>query len=185
MITAISNRIELFSDLHKTLIKQVTPEVEILTACDYESTDTDRVSRGGGAKRNNLLKAATGDYVVWIDDDDLVPDYFVAEILKAIESKPDCVGYWNECHLTEGGKTTIRLAKHSNSVDEWGEEDKIYLRSITFLNPVRRDIAIKFPFDGTYTADYEQSKLMKPYLHKEVFIDKVMYIYYPVGSRQL
>jgi glycosyltransferase involved in cell wall biosynthesis len=53
-------------------------------------------------KRNELLDRAKGDYVVFIDDDDLVPSYYIYELLKAIEAKPDCVGF--DGYMTTNGK---------------------------------------------------------------------------------
>ena len=47
-----------------------------------------------GDKRNLLLDQATGDYVAFVDDDDMVADTYIEDILTAIdEQRPDCVTF--------------------------------------------------------------------------------------------
>ncbi len=63
-----------------------------------------------GGKRNDLLNKAVGEYVCFVDDDDDISDDYFTEILKAIESKPDCVGFEIACNM-EGKKVNFSL-KH-------------------------------------------------------------------------
>jgi glycosyltransferase involved in cell wall biosynthesis len=44
-----------------------------------------------GQKRNELIEKAQGEYFVFVDCDDKVDPSYIPEILKALESKPDCV----------------------------------------------------------------------------------------------
>jgi len=190
MITTIPDRYDLMVDLYRILMQQMQPGVEVLVNCDTRinadgMSQTSDTVRREGFKRNSLLQASTGEYVVWIDDDDLVPDYYVVEVLKAIDKKPDCIGYWNECHLIEGDKIIDCLAKHTNETIEWGEKGGVYLRTITFLNPVKRSIALQCQFDSKFGDDQRQSMAMRKFLKSEVFIDKVMYMYYPLGTRKI
>jgi len=63
---------------------QLTPEVELVIEIDNRELIL-------GIKQQKLLERAKGDYVCYVDEDDIIPPYYVSEILKAIESEPDCV----------------------------------------------------------------------------------------------
>ena len=45
-----------------------------------------------GVKRQRMLHKANGEYIVFIDDDDLVAENYVDLILGALKTGPDCVG---------------------------------------------------------------------------------------------
>jgi glycosyltransferase involved in cell wall biosynthesis len=46
-----------------------------------------------GTKRNKLIKDSEGEYFCFIDDDDVVPSYYVDEMMKAIEQGPDVITF--------------------------------------------------------------------------------------------
>ena len=53
-----------------------------------------------------------------------------------------------------------------------------YVRSIYHKTPVKREIALKAMFpDKSFGEDYEYSMRIKPFLSKEIFINKVLYYY--------
>ncbi len=80
LICHIEERAEKLERLMAVLRPQLTPDVEVLI-------ETDDRQMSIGAKRNLLLEKAKGGYVCFIDDDDLVPDYYVKKILEAMETK--------------------------------------------------------------------------------------------------
>ncbi len=130
-----------------------------------------------GAKRQLLLEEAIGDYVVFIDDDDMVPYYYIESILDAIKHNPDCIGFKIECKGTPG-----KTASASNSWEDWA--DKVggfdYVRTIYHKNPVKRNIALKIGYnDMRFGEDYDYSMRLKQsrLLICEEFINKIMYEY--------
>ena len=64
----------------------MTDEVECLVAIDNREATI-------GAKRNQLLKDSTGDYVCFIDDDDIVSEEYVERILEGTHSGADCISF--------------------------------------------------------------------------------------------
>jgi glycosyltransferase involved in cell wall biosynthesis len=56
-----------------------------------------------GEKRNWLLDMASGDYVVFIDDDDRVSDSYVETILTAIQQYPETACFGVGGHKTQEG----------------------------------------------------------------------------------
>jgi glycosyltransferase involved in cell wall biosynthesis len=127
-------------------------------------------------KRNKLLELATGEYICFIDDDDLVPDYYVAEILNAIQTKSDVIGF--NGYMTTNG-TKKELFSISNRYEKWDKIDGRYVRTINHLCPVKRELAlqVKFPKGMQCGEDAEYANKLKPLIKTEVFIEKDMYHY--------
>ena len=169
LICSLEDRKESLDRLLSHLEKQKTDDVEILVETDKKEITT-------GAKRNILLERATGDYVVFIDDDDMVSDDYVPKILKAIESNPD------SCSVR--GTVTIGSDEHlfinSVKIDHWGYLFGSLLRRTNHVNPVRRELALraKFPDINAY-EDREYSLRLKPLLKIEVEIAGSIYYYLP------
>jgi len=174
LICTMPHRQEMFEGLHTFLLQQIKecshPEdVEILFDGDKKLTT--------GKKRNNLLNRATGDFIVFVDDDDDVDENYVQEILQVIIDNPeiDCIGMrgW----VSFDG---INSKEWSISIEHkfWHETPEMYLRTPNHISPVRRSIALlaKFPHI-TYGEDMEYSKRIFPMCKKEVCIEKPLYHY--------
>lgn len=169
LITSISERHSLLSRLLSILEPQLTSQVEVLIYRDNRE-------KPFGDKVNRLVSEAKGEYVVLIDDDDYVTDDYVKEILKAIKSKPDFVGY--KLEAKDNGNPWFVISHDGSHKGQWtgvrSEE-----RGISPKCPIKREIFIKFPFGNSYTSDQhwinavEESGLAKDC----VFIDKCLYIY--------
>lgn len=162
-IPTIQGREEQFDKLVE-FICNIAPEwVELIYCKDNKEISI-------GAKRQVLLEAANGEYIMMLDDDDLIPDYYFDEIGKALESNPDCVGY-----LEQVGN---KIARHSNHVKEWTTTATGYDRTIFYKDVIRTELARKAGFrDLRYGEDADFANRLKPLLNTEVFINKIMYIY--------
>jgi len=92
LVTLLSNYIGDSDDtpyskeyVNTALIEKWTNEnVEIIVA-----TDNKQISLG--AKRNICVEQSAGDYVTFIDDDDVVEDNYVSLLLNAIKTQADCI----------------------------------------------------------------------------------------------
>ncbi len=169
LICSIEERKNFLDKLLSVLMDQLVDELEILVETDNREMTT-------GAKRNILLERATGDYIAFVDDDDMVSDDYVSKILKAIESNPDCCGMEGLTFRenTEKGQKFI----HSIKYDEWFRIGNIFLRCPNHLNPVKRELAlqVKFP-DQCYREDYDYSKRLRPLLKTETIVEGPIYYY--------
>lgn len=74
-----------WNHIYGKLLQQATNRVEVLV-------DVDNGQDSSGIKRQRLLEKAQGEYIVYVDDDDDISDYYVSSILKALESEPDVLG---------------------------------------------------------------------------------------------
>jgi len=133
-----------------------------------------------GNKRQKLLERATGDYIVFIDDDDWVSDDYVKLALEAIEQKPDCIGNLIACDMNGTYENAIGSYKYRDWADN--VDGYRYVRNIYHMSIVRRDLALKAGFkDMNFGEDYDYCMRLQKELDKvnakEVFIDKEIYIY--------
>lgn len=132
--------------------------------------------------RDRMIAAAGTEYVSFVDDDDLVPEYHVAEVVRAIESRPDHVGFRLEFSTLDGdGKTGHEVVEHSLRWSRWGRSSEgVLYRDFTHVDPVRTELARQGLFANARPRRAEDRvwvKQVRPYLSSEVFVDKVMYHY--------
>jgi glycosyltransferase involved in cell wall biosynthesis len=138
-----------------------------------------------GAKRQELLDQAGGDYIVYVDDDDMVCDDYVPKILAAIADKPDVVGIKGLYYEKPDAKPSTFI--HSLKFHKWETVKGVYQRCPNHLNPVRRNLALKAGFNEKlmHGEDMEYSMALRPLLNTEVMIEEPCYFYYPKASRKL
>ena len=97
------NTQDMTDELLRCLEPQMTKECEIILVDDgseepyvpWQDDEMVRIFRqdnnGVSSARNRGLKEAKGEYIVFIDSDDLVSDDYIEQIFKAIEKNPDTV----------------------------------------------------------------------------------------------
>jgi hypothetical protein len=145
--------------------------------------DRPRGSVSIGSKRQAMVEQCTGEYIVHLDDDDLVPPDYIATILQALETNPDCVGHFE---LIEGHGPVPLIAKWSKDAPGWVSGAKAmrqkvaYLRTPFHKTPIRADIVhtigfmdMHFGEDKDFSDRLRRSRLIRT----EVFIPRVMYTY--------
>lgn len=171
LLCTVENRAVIFARLHAEVLRQSEGKpVEVLVACDAKQISV-------GKKRQNLLEQATGEYICFIDDDDWIAPTYVDDILSALKSKPDCVGFKITCttngHNEESAITSMRYSNWREDYDGYK-----HCRSIYHKSPHRRSIALKVGFqDLRYGEDRPYSMEVMKYVKTESFIDKVLYFY--------
>jgi glycosyltransferase involved in cell wall biosynthesis len=123
-----------------------------------------------GAKRNRLLSKATGDYVVFIDDDDRVTENYVQMIMAGIAKGVDVVCV-NAIHTTDGQNPKLVI---DIPYQRWRETPHAYLRGVQWRDAVKREIAISVPYpdirfgeDHAWTIAIEATKIIKSWHEAE------------------
>lgn len=167
LIATIPKRKALFNALCNELSSQAKGRpVEIL----YDDGDGSI-----GHKRQNLLNQATGEYIAFVDDDDLLSCNYISEILAALSTHPDCIGMQGT--MTTDGKALMHWVI-SKDIQEWSTKGNTYLRHTNHLTPVKRSIALQVGFnDSSYGEDYDYSMRLRGKLNSEVRIEKDLYHY--------
>lgn len=131
-----------------------------------------------GRKRQMMLEACHHDYVVFIDDDDMVTHDYVEKVYDAIQQGPDVVGL-------RGFMTTNRDNPENWCIStkyDWKEnvDGYRYVRYPNHLAPIKREHALAAGFtDMGHGEDYDYSMRLKKLdiLKSEVFIDAELYHY--------
>jgi glycosyltransferase involved in cell wall biosynthesis len=158
----------LIEELNKQIEKcNATGLIEIITSADNGETTV-------GKKRNNVLDQARGEYVSFIDDDDMITEIYVSKTLKALETKPDVVelvGFLPKYNLP---------FIHNLNCGGHFKKDGIQFRTPNHLNTIKTEIArqVRYPEishgeDQDYSHRLWDSGLMKT----EALIGDRMYIY--------
>lgn len=171
LIATVGRRQERFNRLLEILLPQLTDDIEVVAFWN-------NFEKPLGYIRQALVEDAEGKYINFIDDDDKVPEYYCEEVLKAIKSNPDYVG-WQQQLFQEG--MPLKPTFHSLEYTYWHEDENGWYRNISHLNPIKRDIALQSSFlvENGVPEDYTWAQRIAPFVKVEKYIDKVMYEYYP------
>lgn len=135
-----------------------------------------------GDKRNLLLSMATGKYVAFIDDDDMVPEYYIQRIIDVIkEEDVDVIGINGTISIMyrQGIKSHHKFF-HTIRNQQYYESNRGFERPPNHLNPMRRDIAVQFTFPGSNLGedtDWAMKICRSGKLKKEHYIQEPMYFY--------
>jgi glycosyltransferase involved in cell wall biosynthesis len=174
LVPTLASRTAFLDELMSVLAGQLTSEVELLTERDDGTLSI-------GRKRNALLARATGEYICFVDDDDLVSSDYVDKIIAATVARPDCVGM-HLLHFNDG--VLAGFSYHSIEYTTWhqGTDEATgyirYYRNPNHLNPVKRDHAVRCPFpDISSGEDRVYSMQLRPYLKTERYIVEPIYYY--------
>lgn len=138
-----------------------------------------------GDKRNELLEMASGQYVCFIDDDDMISKDYIETLLKGIETEPDCISLrgvitWNG-ERPEVFEHSIRYKEYKTNKTYRTEEPFIkYERYPNHLNCIKASIAKQFKFpssnfgeDTDWATQLHNSGLLK----NEYYTDNILYQY--------
>lgn len=171
LICSLESRQEKLQRLLEHLNNQITHQVEVLYYVDKGEATI-------GEKRNELVAAAKGDYVCFIDDDDMVSEDYVEKVLAALSSEPDCASLTGIIYFPNGSS---KMFDHSIRHDGWFTgPDGNYYRTPNHLNAIKTNLVRRFPFKPVnHGEDQHFSNLIKVVLTTEARIDGEIYYYYP------
>lgn len=138
-----------------------------------------------GEIRDALVASARTEYVAFVDDDDLVPVYYVAETLRAVEARPDKVGFPVELYIR--GRLREVCEQSLRHTGWYRNAAGLLCRDIVHIAPVRTEIAAKGRFAVAAAGDaedYAWVEQVRPLITTEHYVPMVMYryLYSPHGS---
>lgn len=169
LICSIEHRTEMLTELLAELKRQRVPGFGVRVFRDNLETIY-------GEKCQKLLESSSADYVSFLDDDDWIEPDFVSTIMKALEHKPDYVGF--KVRFTVDGQWVMPVL-HTLESDGWIDAPDALYRDIVHFNPIRRDLAMQSHWEGGDGADRRWAERLreKECVKSEVFIDREMHHY--------
>ena len=128
-----------------------------------------------GDKRNALVDIAQGEYINFVDDDDLISDHYIDTIYPLLDGV-DCVGIRAHISIEGGAWANVFYSKDLEIRNHGGE----YFRPTQHLTPVRTDIVRQIPYRGHRYEDsnWSQDAKNSGLLRSENITDEVVYYYY-------
>lgn len=160
------------------LVPTVSPRESLLSrllwSITWQTGDYEVVIHGGddipmGDKLNRMFTAASGEYVVCVDDDDMLADSYMDTVLPRLEDI-DFLGY--RIVVLHDGAYWMEVA-HRGDVEGWDGT----LRGVGPKCPIRRDLALQVPFGNAYRDDVEWSLQVGRLVQASGYIDRPLYLY--------
>lgn len=172
LIPTLPERLHHLQNIQRLLGPQLTQEVEIITDDRPKNIPT-------GAKRNDMIERAQGEYVCSVDDDDEVSSEYISSILSAMESSPDVVTF--EGWMTTNGRNYVHwIIKLGESYEARTDPDGVtrYYRFPNHLTAIKKDIAKQVKFPSIWQGeDYQWAVKIQPLIKTSVHIPKLLYHY--------
>jgi len=176
LVCSVAERCDNFAvEIQRRIYEQVNKldnpsEVEVIVLSDNRQMSI-------GTKRNHLVRMASGQYTVFVDDDDDIADDYVTSLLEATASGADVLTFRLEYRLNGKKKWTIKHSIH------YTDDNRRGTNTPRHTSAVRRDIALQLPFPETsYGEDAEWAKSLLKVAESEHIIDKTLYIYRDVPA---
>jgi hypothetical protein len=142
-------------ELRKRVLAQLEPQLEGYSDIELLVLEDNR-SFSYGDKMQTMIDIAQGEYVNFIDDDDMISRDYVKTIYPLLDGV-DSVGITGEVTV-EGAnpKPVYYSVQHA----EWRDEKDAYYRNPQHLTPIKRELVKQIPWNGGYGADRSWSHRM-------------------------
>lgn len=175
LVPTLGERRPLFERLMTGLLPQLDPFAGRVRVVGWHNNGSPSLPK----IRQRMIERATTDYVSFVDDDDLVSPEYVAEIVAALETRPDYVGFQVQCY-SDGAPTAV--AHHSLEFTRWRNLPGRFERDISHINPIRTVLARRANFartrpGGAEDRDWAGQLRRAQALKTQVVIPRIMYHY--------
>jgi glycosyltransferase involved in cell wall biosynthesis len=145
-----------------------------------------------GEKRNSLLEIAKGEYISFVDDDDLLFKNYIKLLMEGIEQKVDCCSLKGIITMNGGMpdyfEHSIRYNEYKTNLGaEYNNGQIKYERFPNHLSCIKSEIAKAFKFpeknwgeDTDWATQIHKSGLLKT----EHYISEVIYYYKYISHKK-
>ena len=172
-IVSVPARRTLLARLLDVLEPQLTgyDDVELLVLEDNRKREL-------GPKLQAIVDIAQGEYLSFLDDDDLISDSYIESLYPMLDGV-DAVGFTAQVSIEDSPFKDVTYCKDYG----WEETQTAFLRPHQHLSPIKTRIVRQIPWadKGHYGCDYRWSKAMRNsgLIQTENRVeDKALYFYF-------
>lgn len=151
--------------------ENLSNEVEVL--CLY-----DNKTRSIGEKRNNLIDIANGEYVCFVDDDDIVSTNYVRQLYNALITNPDIdsINFLVQYH--DSNFNTKNICAFSKNIAVKKIDNNVTFLPTSHLSVIKKSIAKQVRYKlSNHGEDADWSKRVIQHINTENIIFEVLYTY--------
>lgn len=126
-------------------------------------------------KRNSMMKDAQGKYVWFLNDGDLISETAVEDILNIADKDPDVIGISGMTTINGGSAFDWEMRlQYDKEVPTILNGRNAYLKPISHIAPIKRDLAIQVPFTNKMSK-WVKTLLDSDLLRTQEIIKKPIY----------
>lgn len=182
LVPTLGERRALFERLMAGLLPQLDPYAGRVRVVGWFNNGSPSLPK----IRQTMVLGAETDYLSFVDDDDLVAPYFVDEVMAALATRPDYVGFQVQCY---SNGAPIAIAHHSLAFTRWRNMPGRFERDISHINPIKTALARRANFAKARSGaaedrDWAGQLRRAQVLRSEVVVPRVMYHYLYSTSRE-
>lgn len=174
MILTLPSRAKMLAELMGVLEAQRVDGVELLVNSDHKTKSV-------GVKRQECLDAATGKYLAFIDDDDLVTGDYLSWLSKAAADDSDVITFDQRAQIDDHNPFIVNFSLRHKANEQMKIVAGVY-QNITrppwHMNAWRSSIAKQHRFeDKSWAEDWDWCAKVIPHLKTETHINRVLHLY--------
>jgi hypothetical protein len=159
------------------LLSILEPQISALPLRKFDNVDVriegEHTDIPVGDRRELVRRKAAGEYIVWIDDDDLISPSYISSILPLLDGV-DQVGFRLQGY--HNGKI-MKPTYHTIKNGDWYDDLSGFYRDISHVCPMRRELALESPMSGGEGEDWRWANAMRGKVKTENYIPQCMYYY--------
>lgn len=159
--------------------------IEHYCKIDSKIIGINQENNGVSVARNQGIEKAQGEYILFVDSDDMIPENYCEEIINALKENKEEVFVWTDTLIKEGDRVIKRRRRSNNirtrkDIMKFSQEGllnqpwcKLYNREVIVSNKIqfrpKQQIAEDLEFNLTYLQAIGNQEIC--------IIDKTHYIY--------
>lgn len=163
---------EVYAACKESFLRSV--EKDEAKGCEWELVEVfDDEHNGVSWARNEGLRRATGEYIAWIDADDVVTEDWAAVICEGLESRPDVLSFNAKVEWQGSSRNGYCIGSEANVLDVMAERTNSQL----WNKVIRRGLFEGLVFHGALHEDYRLLCELLPKAKTFKYVAKPLYIY--------
>lgn len=160
------------SQVHSTLWKN---RIEFIMDHDNDWTSI-------GRKWQRMVQRARGEYIMRVDDDDVVHPQLLPLVWEHLDGENDCVTFNVAALPDKTGSSVCRINPAFDTLSEWEEDEAVQYRSWSHLCPTRRDLFVGVDFPNKSLGEDEHvMDQIRPKLKTYHVIPQTLYFAFPLN----